>query len=224
MDTIGNRGDHRKTFGRSTARSGMPRDARSAEPGPSEYRDTNMKQPCFCLVASAVALLLVSQAHAQSTWVARPPNFTAVAFGNNTFVATGAAGGNATSPDGATWQLQNSGTTNALNTVAFGNGLFVAAGDNGTLLTSPDAVTWTARTSGTTATISGVAFGAGRFVAVGADSAFPIRTSTDGIAWPSISAPGPLTAVAFGHTSAGVDTFVAVGDNGTVFSSANGSA
>lgn len=183
-----------------------------------------MKQPCFCLVASAVALLLVSQAHAQSTWVARPPNFTAVAFGNNTFVATGAAGEIATSPDGATWQLQNSGTTNALNTVAFGNGLFVAAGDNGTLLTSPDAVTWTARTSGTTATISGVAFGAGRFVAVGADSAFPIRTSTDGIAWTSISAPGPLTAVAFGHTSAGVDTFVAVGDNGTVFSSANGSA
>jgi hypothetical protein len=83
-----------------------------------------------------------------------------------------------TSPDGVSWTVRTSGTSNLLFGVAYGNGLFVAVGMSGTILTSPDGVNWTARTSGTSNSLRGVTYGNGLFVAVGgtAPPSSPPRT------------------------------------------------
>ena len=74
-----------------------------------------------------------------------------VAFGNDTFVATGNQGTIRTSSNnGVTWTSRSSGTTRGLVGITFANGIFVVAGDYGTILTSSDnGNTWTSRTSGT---------------------------------------------------------------------------
>jgi len=56
--------------------------------------------------------------------------------GNGLFVAVGGGGTILTSPDGITWTLQTSGTSNTLYGIAYGNGRFVAVGEN-VILTSP---------------------------------------------------------------------------------------
>ena len=88
-------------------------------------------------------------------------------FGNGTFVAVGTSGAVLTSPDGATWTSQTSGTTNNLNGVSYGNGVFMAVGAGGTVLTSPDGINWTSQSPGTSSALDAVCYNNGAFVAVG---------------------------------------------------------
>lgn len=65
-------------------------------------------------------------------------------FANNLFVTVGSGGVIATSPNGTTWALRTSGTTQNLNSVMYStrDQLWYAAGAAGTLLFSADATTW----------------------------------------------------------------------------------
>ena len=98
------------------------------------------------------------------------------------WVAAGASGKLATSPDGATWTQQTSsfGTTN-INAVAHDGTQCVAVDSSGKLATSPDGITWTQRTSSFTTTIRAFAHDGTQWVAAG-DSG-KLATSPDGVTW-----------------------------------------
>ena len=121
------------------------------------------------------------------------------------------------SPDGATWAVQRSGTTNWLQGVTYGNNTFVAVGDSGTILTSPDGATWISQSSGTNNSIMGVVYGNNTFVAVG--NSGEILTSPDGATWTTRSSgtTSPLTGVTYGN-----NTFVTVGYYNTILTSPDG--
>jgi len=94
-----------------------------------------------------------------------------ITYVNGKFVAVGANGKMATSPDGTTWTAVPDSTfgTDGINAIAYGNGKFVAVGANGKMATSPDGTTWTAEVNSTFGTddISKIIYGNGKFVAVG---------------------------------------------------------
>ena len=91
---------------------------------------------------------------------------TAVAYGNDTFVAVGEKGTIVTSRDGVQWTVRSSGLTDVLGDVAFGNGTFVAVG--GSVITSADGVDWSIQNSGVPLPIPifCVTYGEGKYVAL----------------------------------------------------------
>lgn len=144
------------------------------------------------------------------------------------YVAVGQGGTILTSGDGITWTRQTSGTTNDLNAISYGNGIWVAVGKSGTLLRSATAVAWTATASNTTQNLKGVTYGvavnpttsatSAIFIAVGAGGTQ--LTSTDyGTTWTASvinNGVNNLNAVSYGRQ------FVAVGNNGALFTSTDG--
>ncbi len=134
-----------------------------------------------------------------------------IGWGGSQFVAVGRGGLLYTSPDGATWTLRASGTTNDLKSVACGNNQYDVVGLNGTILSSSDGATWTNRTSGTTNGLWNLTYANSQFIAVG-DSG-TIASSADGIAWTSQTSgtTNHLAGIAYGNGK-----FVAVGGDGTI--------
>jgi len=168
---------------------------------------------------------------AGETWTARnaPQGvWSAVAYGNNRFVAVASSGtGNRvmTSPDGITWTPRNAAQANSWRSVTFGNNLFVAVSDDGTdrVMTSPDGITWTPRNAAQANSWRSVTFGNNLFVAVSSDGTDRVMTSPDGIAWTprTAAASNSWSAVTFGN-----NLFVAVSTDGAnqVMTSPNGTA
>jgi len=110
------------------------------------------------------------------------------------FVAVGDSGTIATSPDGRTWTLRNSGVSNKLHCVCYGNGAFVAGGDrirNGfdfnNKIVSSDGIHWNlVPAEQYAADVWSIAFGSGMFVAVSnyeGSGAGETYSSVDGINW-----------------------------------------
>jgi len=126
-----------------------------------------------------------------------------VAFGNGSYVAVGNTGTVISSPDGATWDVQYSGTTESLNTVQFLNGQFYAVGANGTIVSSLDGSAWNSLSSGTTNTLSSIAYGNGCYLTCGSYYYYrqyqTLLMSTNGLDWQEISQPfsGALRSVAY---------------------------
>ncbi len=147
-------------------------------------------------------------------WNERSFDLSAVAYGNGIFAAVGGNGRIQTSPDGAVWQIQNSGTAESLRGITFGNGLFVAVGFNGTILSSGDGITWFSQNSGISQSLNAVAYGNGLFVAVGMSGI--ILSSPEGATWnPQPSGVNAyLLGVAYGD-----NRFVAVGNPNTILRS-----
>lgn len=135
-----------------------------------------------------------------------------VSWSGSTLVAVGESGTILTSPDGAAWTQQVSGTAAQLNGVAASPSLMVAV-QYGSLavLTSPDGVTWTPQGGGTGEGLWSVVWTGGQFVAVGIGGA--IVTSPDGIVWTprNSGTTGALVGVAASGTQ-----IVAVGGAGTL--------
>jgi hypothetical protein len=154
--------------------------------------------------------------------VNRAPEFTSVAFGNGTWVASaddvhqgGVPSFVFVSKDATHWT--SNGMLNGQNhgQLAFGAGRWVLggtqlSGEGGTISLSRDATTWTQQATFANNRITGVAYGAGRWIAVGPDGSFGTSPSTstafassDGKTW---SKRGQLenTAVylAFGGSAA----------------------
>lgn len=149
-------------------------------------------------------------------------NFSAVTYGNGTFVALGDSVSffepiAATSVDGVTWTVSNRPVPGF--SIAYGNGTFVAIGGSyaqpSYCATSFDGVTWTQQTLPPAATLpeipaywTNVAYGNGTFVAVGQHSNV-FATSPDGITWTQRTTQFPFSEwadIAYGN-----GTFVAVG-------------
>jgi len=151
-------------------------------------------------------------------------------YANNTFVAVGALNNDSgvhslamTSSDGLTWTEQPT-DSRAWKSIAYGNGTFVTVGDH-TIDTSTDGVVWTRRTPFAYVQFQGIAFGNGLFVTTGVfndgrgNFYYSVQRSTDGVTWSGSPAPANVTmrGIAFGNGQ-----FVMAGDNGIIFTSANG--
>jgi len=147
-------------------------------------------------------------------------DITALAFGNNTFlamtssfVATSAPGYwtnhffGATSDNVANWTLRGSvpGIASPFSDIAFGAGTFVAVGGNNAFHSQDNGATWSPGTVSGVSFLSGVAYGNGRFVSVDAASD-NVAVSANGSTW---------TTAAMGLTSA--ETLQSVGFGGGLF-------
>ena len=150
------------------------------------------------------------------------------------FVAVGAGGASILSPDGANWSVGApfDGSAPTLRGVAVNLGTFLAVGDGGAAQTSPDGITWTPRASGVTANLQGIGCSGDRCIAVG-DGGTIIRTLDNGTTWEVQQTSGlpTLRKVIFGNFNnnlgapvININTWLAVGDAGTVAYSLDGGA
>ena len=149
--------------------------------------------------------------------------FSAIAFGNGQFVATGTPYDLPTylpwsilySSDGTTWSRSLSGANGMLGTVGFGHDTYLVMGTHGTrtpvLLASPDGKTWSSHYG---PCVAGLLSYENAFVGVGGSGG--IYTSPDGITWSQRTSP---TSASLYDVVQGNDTFVAVGGNGTIIQS-----
>jgi hypothetical protein len=125
-------------------------------------------------------------------------NLLGVAYGADTFLATGVGGTMLTSTNGQTWanRTSASGTTQTLYAVTCGTSGFVAVGTSGAVASSVDGLpTWSVAQVGT-APLTGVTAIGGTYVAVDGQTAY---YSTDLSTWhPSALSPaaGDYGAVA----------------------------
>jgi hypothetical protein len=144
-------------------------------------------------------------------------DITAIAYGNNKFVAVG-YGKIATSTDGETWTTVTNSTfgTSGIEAIAYGDGKFVAGGEGGKMATSTDGETWTAVDTGTlfdyvfsdgTTTkvdITEISWGNNKFVAGGKGG--KMATSSDSITWTAVAdspvgttIDHPITVISYGN-------------------------
>jgi hypothetical protein len=166
----------------------------------------------------ATAVSMECSADTLSTWIKRDSpitnNLSAIAFGNDTFVAVGSGyypgGVVLSSPDGSNWIQRLSVEPASLHAVTYGNGQFIAVGSEGVALISTNGIDWLIHNTGFTNTLSGITYGKGMFVAVGGDVGrrnnpydpgdHVILTSPDGMQWTlRDSGTNGLGAVAFGN-------------------------
>lgn len=156
--------------------------------------------------------------------------FTAAAFGNDTFVAVGGRiaidaerigpSSIATSTNGIDWVRREPGVVADLYGLASGNGVFVAVGESPeqqpAILTSVDGITWTIITPPFGDCLSDVIFVDGTFVAAGCNGL--VATSLDGTIWyveetPSTSS---FSSIAYGggvYVTAGQGTAALTSNN-----------
>lgn len=148
--------------------------------------------------------------------------------GGSGYVAVGQKGTIVTSPDGKNWSTVSSGTTNDLYAVAYGYPLWIAVGKGGTLLTSTNGATWLPMVTNTTQDLKGITYGLSKnpttaalsnmFVAVGTSGVL-LNSVDNGITWSAAqinNGANHLSAVTFGRQ------FVAAGNNGSLFTSTDG--
>ncbi|MBI4659546.1 MAG: hypothetical protein HY735_11965 [Verrucomicrobia bacterium] len=143
-------------------------------------------------------------------------------WGNGLHVVVGARGTLLTSPDGKSWIRRANGTSNSLFAVQYAAGKFVAVGGLGSVVSSADGITWNQPRSATADELVALTYGNGLFIglvnwSLGLGTQSELMASVDGRQWRITATPISLSAVTFGN-----DTFVAVGENGTILGSANG--
>ena len=144
-----------------------------------------------------------------------------IAWSGTQFVVVGDHGVIFTSPDGATWTIQNSGTTKHLMKVVWVSGInkFIAVGASGVILTSGDGITWNSEVYGPGNNLFSIACSATNCVIVGSGGI--ILTSPDGSSWTKQNSGTKeyLFDIAWSGSM-----FMAVGYNGTIVSSGDGIA
>ena len=143
-----------------------------------------------------------------------------VAYGDGLLVAVGSNGTIVTTRDFKKWNVNRVGHRE-LRAVAWNNEEYVAVGASGTILSSPDGINWTAAHTGEDGlTFNDVAYGHGAWIAVGeGPGGAVVYSSANG--WHPVSGVpgGALHGVAYG-----CDGFTAVGENGIIIYSSDGSA
>ena len=142
-----------------------------------------------------------------------------VAHGAGVFVAVGEGGTILSSADGTNWAYRFASANTFLNDIVFANGRFLALGSASgaasVALLSTDGINWDRVGLGSFYANLGVTHGNGLFVSVGFNI---IRASTDGTNWSTVLVPNrQVESVTYANGS-----FVAVGDDGTIHVSANG--
>ena len=159
------------------------------------------------------------------TWTA-VPSTTAAQINSNAYVLSkyigvGNAGAITYSSDLLTWAAGTSNTTQNLTSVSSNGAILVAVGDAGTIRTSTDGITWTAATTvPTTQNLYAVTYSSNGFwIAVGAGGT--LLVSTDGTTWTTKVSNTTADLYAVAVQAAATYVFVAVGDAGTVVTSAD---
>ncbi len=158
-------------------------------------------------------------------WTPADPEFIAVqsgvAWGNDRYVAVGRwdidlpDAATIASTDGVEWSgVETPFSTDYAYDVAFGNNRFVLVGTDGLRATSGDGASWQGGPD-FTQKLRGITYGRGIFAAVGWQNAW---TSVDGDSW----APAQPVPQAWDVT-AGIPNWVAVGEDGWIYASSDGS-
>ncbi len=144
------------------------------------------------------------------------PDFRAIIYADNQYVAVREKGSIMTSPDGLDWTKRDSPTKENLLGVFWDGRQYLAGGDGGTILSSPNGVQWTVCNSGGNVSIYCFSYSGARYVAVGNDGVF---TSNDAITWAvSTNAPSiPFTACTWTGNE-----FLACGLTPTIYTSPDG--
>ena len=142
--------------------------------------------------------------------------------GVGTWAAAGQQGTVVNSPDAAVWTPQTSGNTNPLWGTVFAGGQWIVSGGSGRVITSPDSVVWASVNGSFSFTLYDIAYdGSGLYVIAGDSGFFPIiLTSNDAVTWTQ-KPPQPSNAEGFYGVSYGANEWVAVGDVGTIRTSAD---
>ena len=145
-------------------------------------------------------------------------------YGNGIFVAVGRAGTIQTSTDGSNWTTRTTANTEDMFAVTYGNGLFVAVGRNGAIQTSTNSIDWTSVASNPARNFElyAVTYGNGLYVTAGRSASF-IYTSTDGATWTqrTNTSGDYVNGLTYSNT---LNLYVAVGINGLIQTSANGTS
>ena len=146
----------------------------------------------------------------------------AVAGTTGHFVAVGQNGTLLHSTDAATWTIvaaPSGYASTQFNGVVYLNNQFVVVGANGSVLSSPDgtAGSWTAHVTGNGDWLHTVAYDGTNYVV--ATDGNSVYVSSDLTSWSFH--PLPVNTPLFALTYNGVDTFVAVGGGGEIWSSTN---
>jgi len=138
-----------------------------------------------------------------------------------------------TSSDGIDWIIRGSGTLYTLTGIVWANGQYVVVGTSGTVLTSPDGINWTDHTpSSGPLTIANpslhIAWNASTFVVTSSGdpdlgdtiltSSNPADTQSWNIVFSDPSYGAAIDAIVWDNSA-----FVAIGSNGVVVTSPNGS-
>jgi photosystem II stability/assembly factor-like uncharacterized protein len=201
----------------------------------SSFGNTNINSIAYDGISRIVAVgssgkIAISDNTADNwTQVSSPfsgSNVYSVAYGDGLFVAGGSIGKLATSPDGETWTLQDSGfgaSTILGITYASVGSTWVIVGSSGKLATSIDALSWTLRASSFGSTFINEVFAAPDIViAVGYDG--KLASSPNGTVWTQRASSFVNSTINGVTVSADNAQYVAVGDSGKVAYSANGTS
>ena len=157
----------------------------------------------------------------RSAQVLATKTLNGVVYGGGKFVAVGNVdaatyGTVATSSDGITWTIGNSGVADALRAIAYGNSKYVAVGLNGRIIYSSNGTSWTSVESNNTYGYYGVSFINNVFVAVGGSTAVggaaKVKYSTNGVTWTDVS---PTVVGHFQSVTYGGGRYVLVGRDNT---------
>ncbi len=144
-----------------------------------------------------------------------------VAHGAGVFVAVGTGGTILSSADGTNWAYRFASPSTFLNDIVFANGRFLALGSAPGIaslaLISTDGINWGRVGLGALSANRCVTYGNGLFVSGGFNI---LRASADGTNWSTVFTPTrEVESVTYAN-----GLFVAVGDDGTIHVSANGTA
>ncbi|HUL64568.1 MAG TPA: hypothetical protein VLW55_08115 [Burkholderiaceae bacterium] len=178
--------------------------------------------------ASAAPIGFTTDLNAVATYTTNPGVVTLK------MVAVGAGGASIVSSDGQVWTLGTSFDAAAptLRGVSLNLGVFLAVGDGGVVQTTTDGIAWTPHTSGTSANLQGIGCSGDRCIAVG-DGGVVTRTLDNGVTWEveQVNSTPALKKVIYGNnnnnlgaTAIAINTWVAVGDGGSVAYSLDGGA
>lgn len=140
-----------------------------------------------------------------------------IIWANGQFVGVGDSSSVATSPDGVTWTVRNSGG-NGLNSVAYnGSNLLVAVGLAGRIITSSDGMAWTGRTGASSQSQEKVIWAGNQFISIASSN---IQTSVNGISWTLRTVP--VTGILLQDIIWTGSLLVVVGNSGTILTSSDG--
>lgn len=187
----------------------------------------------YVAVGASGLVLLSQEKQAWTTRTVGAEDLMSIAWSTpfNKFYAVGAEGGIYSSETGLSWSAMTSGTNNLLNdifstTFISGNSVLTAVGDGGVILYSTNGFSWSETNTGALdikAIASGYADSDDIIIAVGNNGINGIVTSSsNGSSW---SSPIGIASSNFNDIAynQGLGLFVAVGDDGLIMTSTNGS-
>ena len=148
--------------------------------------------------------------------------YNAIAYGNSKYVAVGVNGSIIVSTDTVIWTPVFGGTSNTLNSICFGNGLFVAVGANGTIIYSSDGFVWNKSLTSIFLELTSVTYAGGTITSfIATSTTGNIIISPDAATWSSVTSGTSEGLYGIGYDS---NFIVAVGNAGTIVTSANGTS